>query len=178
MIGHKYSRVHQLGFIVENMEMAMIDYAEIYNVKRWYRPVDNLNKPILYRGRPIKDNGFDLVIGYCGKTEIELITSNADENVYVNFLRDNGPGLHHVSYFVRNLARAILDYKKIGFEIVQEGSLGSMGVVTNYAYLIRPGANHGNVVELQETRVFNFLSVSRSNFLTWAGLFTGASTRA
>ena len=178
MIGHKYSRVHQLGFIVENLNEAMVDYAEIYNVKQWYRPVDDLNTPVLYKGRPIKDDGFDLVIGYCGRTEIELITSNADENVYVNFLRDNGPGLHHVSYFVKNLAKAILDYEKIGFEVVQEGSLGSMGVVTSYVYLTRPGANHGNVIELQEMRAFNLFSLTRTKFLTWAGLLTGASTRA
>lgn len=176
MLGHKYSRVHQLGFIVEDIEKALYEYSKIYNVKKWYRAANNPKGKVYYKGKCIEDDGFDLVIGYCGKTEIELITSTAKENIYVNFLRENGPGLHHISYFVSNLNKAVKDYQDIGFEVIQNGSLGSALVKTRYAYLKPPNSRHGNIVELQETRMFN-IPMFRSDFLTWLGTFTGGAER-
>lgn len=45
--------------------------------------------------------------------------------IYVNFLRENAPGLHHIIYFVGNLDKAVKDYLDIGFEVVHNGTLGS-----------------------------------------------------
>jgi hypothetical protein len=177
MFGHKYPRIHQLGFVVEDLEKAMRDYSKIYNVKRWYRAANEMKDQIYYKGRKIRDDGFDLVIGYCGKTEIELITSTAEENIYVNFLRENGPGLHHISYFVSDLNKAVKDYKDIGFEVVQNGTIGNKSAVTRYVYLKPPNTRYGNIVELQQTRMFDIFTVYRNSFLTWAGTLTGGAER-
>ncbi|MGD0276187.1 MAG: VOC family protein [Syntrophales bacterium] len=173
MFGHKYPRIHQLGFVVEDLEKAMRDYSKIYNVKRWYRAANEMKDQIYYKGKQIRDDGFDLVIGYCGKTEIELITSTTEENIYVNFLRENGPGLHHISYFVSDLDKAVKDYLDIGFEVVQNGTIGNKSAVTRYVYLKSPNTRYGNIVELQQTRMFDIFTVYRNSFLTWAGTFTG-----
>jgi len=177
MFNHQYSRINQLGFIVENMEQAIRDYARIYHIKRWYRAANDMKDQIFYKGEKIKDDGFDLVIGYSGNLEIELITSTAKENIYVDFLRENGPGLHHVSYFVSNLNKAIEDYRSIGFELVQNGMMGNKSVVTRYAYLRPPKSRYGNIVELQQTRIYDKITVYRNSFLTWAGTFTGGARR-
>ncbi|HOE17084.1 MAG TPA: VOC family protein [Syntrophorhabdaceae bacterium] len=177
MFGKEYPRIHQLGFIVEDMDKAVREYSKIYHIKRWYHAANVMKDQIYYMGKNIKDDGFDVVIGYSGKLEIELITSTAEENIYVNFLRENGPGLHHVSYFVSDLDKAIQDYKDIGFELVQHGAMGNWSVVTRYAYLRPPNSRYGNIVELQQTRMFDKITVFRSGFLTWAGSFTGGAKR-
>ena len=175
MFGSKYPRIHQLGFIVENMEQAIRDYSKIYHIKRWYHAANDMKDQTYYKGKKIKDDGFDVVIGYSGSLEIELITSTAQENIYVNFLRENGPGLHHVSYFVGNLDQAIKDYQDIGFELVQHGTMGNWSVVTRFAYLRPPKSRYGNIVELQQTKMFDKITVYRNAFLTWAGTFTGGA---
>lgn len=177
MFGHQYSCINQLGFIVEDMKKAIRDYSKIYHIKRWYHAANEMKDHIYYKGKKIRDNGFDVVIGYSGSLEIELITSTAEENIYVNFLRENGPGLHHVSYFVSNLDQAVKDYQNIGFELVQYGTMGNRSVVTRYAYLRPPNSRYGNIIELQQTRMFDLITVYRSRFLTWAGTFTGGAER-
>lgn len=177
MFGHQYSRINQLGFIVENMEKAIRDYSKIYHIKRWYHAANEMKDSIYYKGKKIKDDGFDVVIGYSGNLEIELITSTAEENIYVNFLRENGPGLHHVSYFVSNLDQAVKDYQSIGFELVQNGAMGNRSVVTRYAYLRPPNSRYGNIVELQQSRMFDMITIYRNGFLTWAGTFLGGAQR-
>ena len=32
-----YPFVHQLGFVVRDMEKAMEEYGKIYHIKKWYR---------------------------------------------------------------------------------------------------------------------------------------------
>jgi hypothetical protein len=118
-----------------------------------------------------------VVIGYSGNLEIELITSTAEENIYVNFLRENGPGLHHINYFVSNLDKAVQDYQDIGFELVQNGTMGNKSVVTRYAYLRPPNSRYGNIVELQQTRMFDIFTIYRNSFLTWAGTLMGGAER-
>ena len=105
------------------------------------------------------------------------LTSTAEENIYVDFLRENGPGLHHVSYFVSNLDEAVKDYQSIGFELVQNGTMGNKSVVTRYAYLRPPNSRYGNIIELQQTRMFDIFTVYRNSFLTWAGTLTGGAER-
>lgn len=177
MFGHKYPRVHQLGFVVEDMEKAMYEYAKIYHVKKWYRAANDPPGKVFYKGQYAPDEGFYLVIGYCGNTEIELITSTAKDNIYVDFLRENGPGFHHISYFVSNLDQGVQDYLDIGFEVVQTGSLGSKTVQTRNVYLKRPEDHYGNIIEIQETRLLKIFPVYRSSFMTWIGSFTGGSLR-
>ena len=173
MFGRKYRRIHQLGFIIEDMRKAIHDYSKIYHIRNWYHAANEMKDQIYYKGKKIKDDGFDVVIGYFGNLEIGLITSTAEENIYVNFLRENGPGLHHVSYFVSNLDKVIKDYQDIGFELIQNGTMGNWSVVTRYAYLRPPNSRYGNIVEFQQTRMFYIFNIYRNSFLTWAGTLMG-----
>lgn len=88
----KYNRVHQLGFVVPDMEAAMDFYGAVYGVKRWYRPVNEPQGELFFEGRPFSDPGYDMAIGYCGKTEIELITVGKVDNLYSRYLAQNPAG--------------------------------------------------------------------------------------
>ena len=57
----KFKRVHQLGYVVEDMEKAMDEYGKIYGIKKWYRAVNNpvgqLYYCLLYTSPSPRDRG-------------------------------------------------------------------------------------------------------------------------
>ena len=48
-----------------------------------------------YRGKPA-DFVASISLSYLGDMQLELIEPVSGANVYSDFLRDNGPGLHHI----------------------------------------------------------------------------------
>jgi hypothetical protein len=173
----RYPRVHQLGFVVDNMQKAMEEYGQIYHIKKWYRAGRTPDDDMYYMGEKIKDEGFDLIIGYCGVTEIELITTKAKKSLYANFLHEQGPGLHHISFFCTNLKKCLNEYRKLGFEVVQNGYLQGKTIRTEYAYLVKPGEKYSRIVEFSASKMFGIIPIIRSRWNVWMGLLTGDAER-
>ena len=150
----KYNRVHQLGFVVPDMEAAMDFYGAVYGVKRWYRPVNEPQGELFFEGRPFSDPGYDMAIGYCGKTEIELITVGKVDNLYSRYLAQNpAGGLHHISFFVRNLDAWVEEYKAKGFRVTQNGLVNGKRSKCRFAYMTRPAEGLSCIVEGAELRL-------------------------
>ncbi|MBR3358419.1 MAG: VOC family protein [Solobacterium sp.] len=168
-----YSHVHQLGFVVRDMEKAMEEYGKIYHIKTWYRAGKRLDDEMYYMGKRIADPGFDLIVGYCGNTEIELITTTADEGLYAAFLKEGREGLHHVSFFVNDLAAAVKEYEGYGFQVVQNGYMTGKTERTYYAYMARPGEGAGRIIEFSSTVFFGRLPLQRNRRNMFAGVLTG-----
>lgn len=173
----RYPLVHQLGFVVDDMEKAMDEYGRIYHIKKWYRTACRPEDDMFFHGRKISDPGFVLNIGYCGKTEIELITTAAEESLYANFLREHGPGLHHISFFTKNLDRDVEEMKRQGFEVVQNGVMTGPTTTTHYAYLARPGEGYSRIVEFSASKMFGIFRFVRGRHVTGFGCLTGDLTR-
>lgn len=165
----EYRRVNQLGFVVRDLDRALKEYAQIYHIKQWYRAGKKPGDPMKYHGKSFKDPGFDLIIGYCGDTEIELITTGAEHSLYADFLAEGNEGLHHVSLFVLNLKKSIKEFESMGFEIVQEGCMDQGLSKAPYAYMAKPGEGYGRIIELQVTKLFGVIPVTRNRLNLWLG---------
>lgn len=174
----KYSCVNQLGFVVPDLKEAMRLYGKIYGVKRWYHPI---NKPVgesYFEGKPYNDPEFDIAIGYCGKTEIELIHVGKVDNLYSRFLKERpAGGLHHISFFVKDLDAWIEEYRQMGFELSQNGVTNGRSTKCRYAYMTRPEQGLGCIVEAAEMNMGKITMGSRGAFSMWLGLFTGDTKR-
>lgn len=169
----RYPFVHQIGFVVKDMEKAMEEYGRIYHIKTWYRAGKRPDDEMYYMGKRIRDPGFDLIVGYCGNTEIELITTAAEESLYANFLKAGREGLHHISFFVNDLDAAIAEYKGYGFEVVQNGFMTGKTERTDYAYMAKPGEEFGRIVEFSSTKFFGKIPLQRGSRNMFAGVLTG-----
>lgn len=169
----KYPFVHQLGFVVDDMEKAMAEYGKIYGIKKWYRAAKRGDDEMLYRGERIYDPGFDLVMGYCGRTEIELITTAAKSSLYADFLQEREPGLHHISFFVNDLEKHVRQMQSLGFEVVQNGFMRGKTARTDYAYMARYGEGYGRIVEFSSSKLFGRIPLIRGHFNMWAAVLTG-----
>ena len=167
-----YPRIHQIGIVVTDLDKALNEYAEIYGIRQWYRAGKKPTDPMNWHGEPIRDEGFDLIIGYCGKTEVELIQTTADSSLYADFLKEGNEGLHHTSLFVRNLKKSIRQFEKMGFEVVQDGCMHQKISKAPYAYMKKPGSGWGNIIELQTTKMLG-IPMTRNRFNTWIGSLTG-----
>lgn len=82
------------------------------------------------RGEPVR---CALAIGFArsGDLQIELLQPVRGEGLHVEFLRDRGPGLHHLGFMVDDRDATIADATSLGFPAVMSGEFGSL----RFAYL-------------------------------------------
>jgi len=84
-----------------------------------------------------------------GDSPIELLEATAADSPIAKFLDRNGPGLHHITLRVENLADALVQLKARGVRLIDETPRsGAEG--TRVAF-IHPSSAHGVLVELKET---------------------------
>lgn len=170
----QYSNVHQLGFIVKDMAQAMEKYGKIYKITKWYGVVNQPKGKLFYKGEEFTDEGYDMRLGYCGKTEIELITTSAAKNIYTDFLDACGEGLHHISFFVKDINKAIAEYEQQGFEVVQNGTINGKSMVSKFAYMRQKGdEGFTNIVEVCSVSTKGGISLTRNKNNIGLGVLTG-----
>ncbi|MEA4912268.1 MAG: VOC family protein [Oscillospiraceae bacterium] len=172
----RFSNVHQLGFVVEDLQEAMKEYGARYRVKRWYGVVNEPQGALFYKGKPFADSGYAMAIGYCGRTEIELITTAAQENIYTEFLRAHGPGLHHVSFFVRDIDAWVPQYEALGYEVVQNGVTNGKTMKARFAYMRRTDQPNGDIIEFCDVHAGR-LPLTRTRWNIALGALTGDLVR-
>lgn len=92
-----------------------------------------------YRGKPA-DFVAHISLSYLGDMQLELIEPVRGENVYSEFLRACGPGLHHICTEAESpeqFEAALADAADHGAEVVQQGVMPG-GI--QFAYLAAPHA--------------------------------------
>lgn len=82
------------------------------------------------RGEPVR---CALAIGFArsGDLQIELLQPVRGEGLHVEFLRDRGPGLHHVGFMVDDRDEVAAEAGALGFPELMSGEFGSL----RFAYL-------------------------------------------
>ena len=103
----KMGKIIHLGIVVEDLDKAVKLYEEHLNIGPWvissaadfFRTLDVTGG----RGLEIRTG-----IYYGDGYEIELIEP-IGEGLYMDWLREKGPGLHHVKFETRNSYREVVD---------------------------------------------------------------------
>ncbi len=174
----RYRMVNQLGFVVPDMEEGMDKYGQVYGIKKWYRPTNDPHGELFFEGEPFEDERYDMAIGYCGRTEIELITAGDVDNIYTRYLEKNpAGGLHHISFFVRDLDGWVKEYEAMGFRKTQYGTVNGKRSKCRFAYMTRPGDGLGCIVEGAELTLGKLRLPGRGPFSFILGLLTGDTAR-
>lgn len=96
----------------------------------------------------LEDRGLHVVFLDCGGTPLELIQPidpASETNTVAKFLRKNGPGLHHVAWFVDSAEDALQHAKTQGARLVDESPRqGADGCLVAF---LHPSATSGVLVE-------------------------------
>jgi catechol 2,3-dioxygenase-like lactoylglutathione lyase family enzyme len=131
----------QIAWVTYDLDATEAALTGLLGVKKWVRLPDVHFAPdtCSYLGRPA-DFVASISLSYLGDMQLELIAPVRGPNVYSDFLRDSGPGLHHLcveadtpEQFAETLAAA----SEHGASVVQQGVMpGGL----RFAYLSAPQA--------------------------------------
>ena len=129
----KVSELYQVGIVVRDLEKSMEHYQNILGIGPW----DTVNidpstlSDMTYHGRKVQHK-FRAALTMVGPMQLELIEPLEGDNIYSDFLKEHGEGLHHLGHVrVDNLEEAIQRLEKEGFPCLQSGRFPGGG----FAYM-------------------------------------------
>jgi methylmalonyl-CoA/ethylmalonyl-CoA epimerase len=76
--------VDDIGFAVRDIEAAIAFYSATFGVTDWERI-------------PLPERHMDVAAARVGDTLLDLIAPTSDEAAFAKYLRERGPGMHHVA---------------------------------------------------------------------------------
>lgn len=131
----------QIAWVTPDLDATETALTGLLGVRKWVRipGVHFAPDRCSYLGVPA-DFVADISLSYLGDMQLELISPVRGQNIYSDFLRDSGPGLHHIcteadspEQFDAELGRAAAR----GAVVVQQGVMPG-GI--RFAYLSAPQA--------------------------------------
>ena len=115
------SQLHQVCVVVRDLEKSMEHYQNTLGIGPWeVSEWDDSNiSEMTYHGRPARHR-FRVALTMVGPMQLELIQPLEGENLYSDFLKEHGEGLHHLGHvMVDNTSEAIPALEKEGFRCLQ-----------------------------------------------------------
>jgi catechol 2,3-dioxygenase-like lactoylglutathione lyase family enzyme len=95
--------VHQLGYVVRDIEKACRHYETIFGTDPFSKIIEVNMDGALLRGKPV-DTTIKVAFVQSGDVQIELIQPIQGKNLYTEFLETRGEGIHHLAYQVDDMA--------------------------------------------------------------------------
>ena len=112
----------QIGILVNDIEKTTEAWAELLGVSipkiHISDPLDKANTT--FRGKPTKGRCRHSFFN-CGQLQIELLKPDHHPSVQREALDENGEGMHHVAFGVKDLRGKVKLLKKIGIVEIQSG---------------------------------------------------------
>lgn len=144
----EFPGIVQIGIVVRDLDDAVARYGFLLGWKDWnFNAVDTQagkGRRFTFGGAPIEARA-RIAWMEVGAIEIELIEPRDEDSVYAEFLRDRGPGLHHVMLATEDYRASLADFEQEGYAVVASGELQQ----TRFA-LVDTVADLGMLIELAE----------------------------
>lgn len=96
-----FSRVDQIGIVVEDLEKTMKFYKKFFGAKSFSTIEHGLGYVKLKIG-----------LFWLGNVQIELIQVIEGKSIHSKFLEDKGGGVHHLGFFVKDIDKKLNNLKK------------------------------------------------------------------
>jgi catechol 2,3-dioxygenase-like lactoylglutathione lyase family enzyme len=131
----------QIAWVTPDPDATEMALTGLLGVRKWVRIPDVHFAPdsCSYRGKPA-DFVASIWLSYLGDMQLELVSPVSGENIYSDFLREHGAGLHHICVEAESLDEfdaALADAESHGADLVQRGVMpGGM----RFAYVSAPQA--------------------------------------
>jgi catechol 2,3-dioxygenase-like lactoylglutathione lyase family enzyme len=131
----------QIAWVTRDLDATETALTGLLGVRKWVRIPEVHFAPdtCSYRGKPA-DFVASISLSYLGDMQLELIEPVSGENVYSDFLREAGPGLHHICVEAESPERfdaALAEAAEQGAPVVQQGVMPG-GI--QFAYVSAPHA--------------------------------------
>lgn len=131
----KFGPIMQMGFIVEDMDIAIDFWTKKMNVGPFIKleGIELIDQ--YYKGKPA-DLDFSGALSYSGSMQIELIKQHCDTpSLYNEYVNNEKGGLHHLCCLTQDIENDIRILESQGYINLQGGKTQDNG---QFAYLDRP----------------------------------------
>lgn len=112
----------QVGLIVKDIERSAEAYSQIFGVPK--PPIVVTDEPEFahtkYRGEPTNARA-KLAFFEMGQVSLELIEPIGHPSTWQEFLDEQGEGVHHIAFIVKNTDEVVEFLAGKGIEVIQQG---------------------------------------------------------
>lgn len=117
--------VVQIAFVVRDLGVAMNHWITVGGAGPFFKAA--LAVPCRYRGHPAVSS-VTIAVGFMGAMMIELVEPrDAGPNIYADFLKARGEGLHHLQLYAADLDRAVARFADAGSPLLSDNGGGPYG---------------------------------------------------
>ena len=128
-----FTAVDHIGFVVRDLDEAASFYTRTFDVSKWERIA-------------MPDRHMRAAVTRVGDMLLELIAPTSDEASFAKFLRERGPGMHHVGYRVDDIAAALAQARERGVQLIDE--VARPGMHNTLVAFLHPKSTQGVLIEL------------------------------
>ena len=128
-----FSAVDHIAFAVRDIEEAIAFYSKMFDVTDWERT-------------PMPERHQIAASAHVGGFMLELIAPTSEEAAFAKYLRERGPGMHHVAYRVENIEAALAEVKARGVQPIDE--VARPGLHNHLVAFLHPKSTMGVLIEL------------------------------
>jgi methylmalonyl-CoA/ethylmalonyl-CoA epimerase len=144
----------QVAYVVRDLEAALKRQWEICGVGPWsiYTFTPEKVQDYMYRGKPATHTCY-IAVAWDERIQIELMQPISGYSIYDEFLETKGEGLHHVKLFHADCAKAVAEYERRGYRVIQSGKFDEdehyyLDTEKDFGYIIELG-NAGKIREAE-----------------------------
>ncbi len=102
-----FTHVDHIGFAVADVEAGIAFYSQAFGLTEWER----ISLP---------ERHMAVGVARLGDTLLELIAPTSEEAAFAKFLRDKGPGVHHIAYRVDDIRAALAELQARGVPLIDK----------------------------------------------------------
>ena len=128
-----FTHVDHLGFAVRDIAEAVEFYSRAFGIAEWERIA-------------MPERHMAVAVARVGDTLLELIAPTSEEAAFAKFLRERGPGMHHIAYRVDDIAAALIEVKARGVQLIDEQP--RPGMHDTLTAFLHPKSTLGVLIEL------------------------------
>jgi hypothetical protein len=144
--------VIQVAYVVRDIEAAMKRHVDVCGIGPWsiYQFEPGKIQNYIYRGQPATHTCLIAVTPFGPDgTQVELMQPISGRSIYDEHLDAKGEGFHHVKLFYADCAKAVADYAKRGYPVIQQGRIDDdehyyLDTEKDFGYMIELG-NAGRI---------------------------------
>ena len=143
------AELDQIGIVVKDLHAFTRELTRLFGIgpfRIFEWPLEGVDPQATYHGQ---HGNFRLLLAFVtvGKIQIEVVQPLEGQNIYSDFLRDHGPGLHHFRLTIPGFEKGVQSLIEAGIEHIASGT--GMHVGSQWAYFDTTKLLEGVIVELR-----------------------------
>ena len=128
-------KLEHIGIAVKDIDKANITFAKLFGREH-------------YKIEEVESEGVRTSFFELGGVKIELLEATHDDSPIAKFIEKRGEGIHHLAFQVEDIRQSIDNYKKQGFDVLNEEP--KKGADNKMICFLHPRSTVGVLIELCE----------------------------